>query len=569
MTRAFAAAALAVLCAVPSRAATPSSGEFVAFQRRALGAYVGESLAELERARVQLESLQEFGLDPHAPDLSVAVALRRIDRAEALVRSASSTLNELVGVFAPPPAALAGWTPIEPRIDAALALIDRSTVAAEVARLYRSSLPVEVYPCPGSAIALYSPAAKAVRVRGYYGVNRLPVEFLAAILVHEGTHALQDRRLKGNRKFEAGLTGEREAREAEARFWRELGAPPAGDFFSTEGDQLAAYARGPAAFDGFVHEAYRRTPFWSWVEPVVPVPSLVASAPGAGLKRMAEEAAPRKMTPREAAKMVRSVRELEASIARNFRLAAGQNLGGARERLAQVPELLAPYPRIVNMMTMSMRAESMDGYPMTMRLGHGLIAVALDELDAARAALARGRVEPEEAERLRREREWLAPEGPSDDPALRRTVLARLDASATGRPLAELWRKKGYGAALVAWADPALEIARPERLLFPGRLFARRPQTDVGAAWAAHLLVHRRQGLAPGAAPSPAQEEEAVAAACKVWIELGEPDVKSWSATGHRLLAPLAVWEGGEDDLLRLYLRARRVKPSERSSKEG
>jgi hypothetical protein len=263
------------LAAVPvsaaSRADSDRSERFRAFQEQALSVYLSEVLEELKGASGTLEFLQEFTLDPHSSDVPVVSALRRIDRAEAMVRQASATLTDLFRLL--PPADLAGWTPIEDRFEAALKLIDRSTVAAEIASVYRGGLPIRIHPCPGTAMAFYSGNAQEVRVRAYYGANAISHQYLAAVLVHEGRHALQDRARGADKKKPLNsFEFEVEARESEVKFWRELGAPAAADFFDNQKELLENYEAGPEKFLAVVRDRYDSTPWWSWSEPAIAGP---------------------------------------------------------------------------------------------------------------------------------------------------------------------------------------------------------------------------------------------------------------------------------------------------------
>ena len=560
----------AVLAAAPSPSAGPSLQEpYADFQRKALGLYFGEALDRLRQARRMIEDLQEASLDPHEVDMPAAEALRRLDRAEALVKSSSAALADLVSRFPPEPAQLYGWAPIEDRVSKALELIDRSTAAAEVARLYRTRLAVEVYPIPGPTLALYSSKLKVVRVRGYYAVNAISPEFLAAVLVHEGTHALQHLRRPG-RRFRADLAGEREAREIEARFWLELKEPVLKDFQDTQGDQVAAYEKGPKAFDDFVRKNYREAPFWEWVEPAVraPVEPRPTAASQAEALAEAEPASP--LSPKEAAQALREIQSAELSIRHNLELGSLRLLEDTRDALVQVPEVLAPYPRIVNHSTMTMRAESMKDYPLLMRLGYGLLSAVLDELDAARLALAEKRLPPGELETLTKDEALQQPQGPAEDPKLDKRLFDLVQSTSPSKPLGELWGAKGWRIALVPWTTPRLEAEHPDLILIPGAYFMRRPCGSIGAAWVVHQLVHRRQGLAPGAAPSLDQEVEAWAETNRFWSAVDTKDAEDYApAHGRRFLVMNALWERGGPDLIRLYLRARRTKRAAPDSKRS
>ncbi len=552
--------ALALLPALPAAAGSRKDAKaekFAAFQERALNAYLGEVLSELKEVTEELEFLQEFRLDPHSPDVPVVSALRRVDRAAAMVSQASATLTELFRLV--PPGDLSAWTPLDERFEAALKLVEKSTVAAAIAPLYRDGLTIKIHPCPGTAMALYSGTAKEVRVRAFYGTNAISHHYLAALLVHEGQHALQDRGRGGKTKPPLNnFEWELEARITEARFWQELGAPADADFYENEGELLTHFLSGREKFIAMVRDRYESTPWWRWSEPAIAAPAKPKAAETAGLTRLAESLGSGSMEAGEAAAALKAIRDLDSGIRHNHRTGAVERLKSARETLGQVIEVLASYPKIPTFGTMTAKAEQLGSYPLIMRLGHGTLAAIMDELDAAREALSREKLSRAEEDRLRAEQEWLSPEGPRDAPELSGEMLRLLAATKIGAPLAVKWKQEGLTLGLVPFPDPQLEAAQPNRLLLPGRAFMAKPEPVMGAAWAVHLLTHRAQGLKPGAAPTAAQELAAWTAVHEFWYGLDEKLREPFAqGPGHRLLVLNAVWESGGRDLLRLHLRSR------------
>lgn len=408
-------------------------------------------------------------------------------------------------------------------------------------------------------MALYSGAAKEVRVRAFYGTNAISPHYLAALLVHEGRHALQDRSRGGKttpplNNFEWEL----EARETEARFWREVGAPADADFYENEGELLTHFLSGREKFVAMVRDRYESTPWWRWSEPAIAAPAKPKAAETAGLKRLAEAMGSGAMAPGEAAAALKAIRDLDSGIRHNHRTGAVERLKAARETLGQVIELLAPYPKIPTFGTMTAKAEQLGSYPLIMRLGHGTLAAIMDELDAARESLSREKLSRADEDRLRREQDWLSPEGPRDAPELSGEIMRLLAKSKVGAPLAVLWKQEGLNLGLIPFPDPQLEAAQPGRLLLPGRAFLGKPEPVMGAAWAVHLLTHRAQGLKPGAPPSAAQELAAWSAVHEFWYGLDEKLREPFGrGPGHRLLVLNAVWESGGRDLLRLHLKSR------------
>lgn len=480
MTTRLLAAAL-LLLAAPAGAASR-----LKTQRALVGDYLADARRALRACRDDLEFLQELAVTPHSDDEPVESALLHLDLADAYLVSAEPEL------FAALDPGARGGAELEPRLREALALLRRH--APDLADVYRR-VPIRVGVLEGAATAEFNMREQQVSVRGYFAVSPPPVEVLAALLAHEATHALQYPR--GARSApETAAANEREARRRESMLWLEVGAGPDRDFWNNETDQARALSAGPAAFRSYVSSATDLAPDWAWVDPhALARPPVASSAPAPGAGGG---------TPSGAA----ALRELDSEIAltRRDRIeTARAKLGVARERVANLTEIAAPFPKIATADVMRVWALMPGRYPRAMFRAFAAVTPALDELDKARAALAARSIDAEELARL----ENYASE--------RGEARAQTPAA---RALAVRW----FGASLPSidcFPYPHARLRDPAAIFLPGAWQCRAGRPEIAAAWAAHVLAHRAQGLAPDAKPTLTQELEAVQASLRLWQASG------------------------------------------------
>jgi|GEM_PF-3279870 len=504
------ALAAAFLLAVPA-AAEPRVG----LQRELLGDALADARRELRLGRDELEILQELGLTPHSSDEPVEAALLHVDLAQGYLVWAEP---ELFGALEPG----AGRGAYEARLKEALALLRAH--APDLADVYKT-VPIRPAALGGTIMARFSPAPREVLLRAYFAAAPPPAPYLAALLAHEAAHALQFP--PGGEPWGEHASREYEARRRESLFWIELGAGPRSDFGTNETDQAAALRAGEKRFRTFIAQASDSEPDWNWVAPRA---STGAAAP--------TEEAPVSTAPVDAAETLALLASSMASTRRNYVDGALERLRGARERLSETTELSAPYPKIVNADVMRIWALTPGHYPRAMTRAFAALTPVLDELDKAEAALAAASITPDERERLKRyakDRDAARAQSPAA-----RAVLERL----LGRDAPPV-----YCLAYPAKLEPPTAIA------LPGAWQCRDGRPEIAAAWAAHVLAHRAQGLAPDARPTLEQEEAAVQAELKVWRDAGadagfDPDHPD------RFLAARVAAQAG-DAALREYLAGR------------
>jgi hypothetical protein len=509
--RFFRAAAALAWLAAPSAAASRRAA-----QRGLIGDALAEARAELRLGRDDLETLQELGLTPHSSDEPIESALLHLDLAQGYLVWAEP---ELFDAIEPGPR---GGPSFERRLKDALALLRAR--APELADVYRT-VPVRAAPLSGNQMAAFTSQPREVLVRGYFAINPPPAEYLAALLAHEAAHALQFP--PGGEPWGDRSSREYEARRRESLFWIELGAGPDRDFAGNESAQSAALSAGPAEFRAYISSNADAEPDWAWIAP----------HPAAGVAPPAE--GPEASTGSVSAEATLALlSDTLASTRKNYAEGARRHLAAARALLTTATEFEAPYPKIANADIMRIWALQPGHYPAAMTRAFAALTPVLEELDKADAAVAAPRIDGAERERLKRYAR-------DRDTARAQTKAAR----------ALLERLLGPGAPPVFCFPYPAEPDPPTAIGIPGAWQCRAGRPEIAAAWAAHVLAHRAQGLAPDAVPTLAQEKAAVEASLKVWKESGadagfDPDHPD------RFVALRVCAEAG-GDALELYLRGR------------
>jgi len=346
-------------------------------------------------------------------------------------------------------------------------------------------------PLPGVTVGLFRSRPREVLVRGYFALNPPSAELLAALLAHEATHALQ---FPEDGSPPAGTKEEREfeAQRREALVWMELGAGPERDFWGVEGDRAGLLARGDAALRD--KTPADEAPEWTWVAPA----DRPRPAPGREAPSFSTETV-------DAAETVRLIERFGAGLRADRVAAALDGLAAARESLSDLTEVAAPYPKIVNADLMKVWALHPRQHPEAMVRVFEALAPTLEELEKARAALAAPRIGADE-------RALLLHYARDRNVAKAQTAAAR----------AVVERALGRGApAIACFPYPQARLDDPSAIGLPGAWQCRDGRAEIAAAWAAHVLAHRRQGLAPDAKPTLSQELEAARAALDVWRDIG------------------------------------------------
>jgi hypothetical protein len=507
MTTARALAA-ALLLAAPAGAAPRRAA-----QRELVGDALTRARRELRACRDDLEVLQELGLTPHSSDEPVESALLHLDLARGYLVWAEP---ELFAAIEPGP----GGPSFDRRLKEALALLRAR--APELADVYRT-VPVSAAPLGGTLMAVFRTPPREILIRGYFAVNPPPAEYLAALLAHEAAHALQAAS-PGAPEGDAAAR-EREARRRESLLWIELGAGPERDFAGTEDAQARALLAGDAAFRTYV-ASMTAEPDWAWAAPARP------AAPAAA----ATEAEAVSTAPATAAQELALVRESRDGSRRDYARGALLRLREARALLAETTELVAPYPKVVNADIMRIWALRPGHYPPAMTRAFAALTPVLDELDKADAALDAPRIDAAERERLKRY-------AGDRDAARAQTRAAR----------ALLERVLGGAAPPVYCFPYPAGLNPPSAIGLPGAWQCREGRPEIAAAWAAHVLAHRAQGLAPGAEPTLDQEAAAVTASLKAWADAGA-DAGFDPARPDRFLYLRAAADAGPE-ALRAYLK--------------
>lgn len=487
--------------------AAPASAQGYAQRRDALVRdYLAAARERLARARENAEVIQEMYLTPHSYDEAAEAALLHLDLAEAYLTSAETTLARLPDT-APP----RGWTPFEERVSSAQAQLSR--VAPDLAAAY-AGLPVKAGPLEGNTLGEFFPTRREVVLRGYYALAAVPAPYLASLLGHEAQHAVD--RSAGRAMDEPA------ARRAGARVWRALKGGPADDFDGSAENEARAVEGGTKTLEAHLEAAKTRS--WEWVTPQVPEPPRPSGAEAEQWEK--PEDADLSTGPARWGGP-QWVSSHMGAIRANFAQGGLNSLAEARAVLGQVPELAAPFPKIVNYELMEVWALEPRRYPAGLYLAFQALHPVMTELDKARAALSRDGASEEDKE------------------ALARTAEAR----ARRRP----W-PKGSLPSPVATTPVGWGVQEKGLAVVPGAWLDRSTHTGVAAAWLAHLAEHRAQGLAPGAAPTLAQELDAVAAALASWEETGS-DARYEKEHPDRLLRfRVAAAEGGGAPGLEAYL---------------
>lgn len=490
--------AAAVLAAV---FCLPASAQSYQDRRDALVTqYLAEARSRLAAARGYVETVQELMLTPHSSDGPAEAALLHLDLAAAALDAAEPTLARLPASEPP-----TGWAPFEERLGSARKLL---RAAAPDLDVVYDRIPVAAGPLERNDVGLFEGSVPRVTLRGYYALSGSSPEYLATLLAHEAAHALQweAARARGE-KFRSGPEEEAEARRREAGVWKALGAPRRKDSDGAAAVVAAAVEAGEASLRQHVEKEAETARDWEWVTPAVDPPA----RPGAPAPEAPEPAAEDDMSWLDGR---------IAGIRADFSQAALARLDGARAVLGSAVELAAPFPKIVNFELVQVWALRPKRYPPGIHAAFQALHPAVTEIDKARAALAR-------------------PEATAED----RDLLARY---AADRALVRDWPGP-ISSTPVGEAPPA----EAGRVVVPGAWVDRSSNTDVAAAWSAHVRVHLGQGTRR---PTLAQELAAVEAALEVWEKVGS-DARFDKAHPDRFLRfRVARQEGGREGL-RTYLK--------------
>lgn len=462
--------------------------------------YLAEARSRLAAARGYLETIQELMLTPHSSDGPAEAALLHLDLAAAALDAAEPTLARLPASGPPP-----GWAPFEERLASARKLL--RAAAPDLEAVY-DRIPASAGPLERNEVGFFEGAVPRVTLRGYYALSGSSPEYLATLLAHEAAHALQweAAHAKGE-KFRSDPGHEAEARRREAGVWKALGAPRKKDDDGAAAVVTAAVEAGEASLRQHVETEAENARDWEWVTPAVAVPP----RPGA--------AAPAVLEP-EAEDDLSWLDGRIAGIRADFSQAALGRLDGARAVLGSSVELAAPFPKIVNFELVQVWALHPKRYPPAIHAAFQALHPAVTEIDKARAALA-------------------LPAASAED----RALLARY---AADRASVRSWTPS-LGSTPLADLPPE----EAERVVVPGAWVDRSTNTDVAAAWTAHVQVHRGQGVLR---PTLEQETAAVEASLEVWEKLGA-DARFDKAHPDRFLRFRVARQQGGRETLRAYLR--------------
>lgn len=486
---------LAAFLCVPAAAADHA-------QRRdaLVSQYLAEARSRLAAARGYLETIQELMLTPHSSDGPAEAALLHLDLAAAALDAAEPTLARLPASEPPQ-----GWAPFEERLASARRLL--RSVAPDLEAVY-DRVPVSAGPLERNDVGFFEGAGPKVTLRGYFALSGSSPEYLATLLAHEAAHALQweAARARGE-KFRSDPEHEAEARRREAGVWKALGAPRKKDDDGAAAVVAAAVEAGEASLRQHVEKEAETARDWEWVTPAVEAPP----RPGAGAQAAPEPSAEDDMSWLEGR---------IAGIRSDFSQAALARLDGARAVLGSSVELAAPFPKIVNFELVQVWALRPKRYPPGIHAAFQALHPAVTEIDKARAALA-------------------LPAATAED----KSLLARYAADRTS---VRSWTDT---LASTPVADPPPGEAG--RVVVPGAWVDRSTNTDVAAAWAAHVKVHLGQGTLR---PTLEQETAAVEASLEVWERLAA-DSRFDKAHPDRFLRFRVARQEGGRETLRAYLK--------------